>query len=176
MQSLSNFTPSGNHFNPNTRIWCCSICKNEETLALVCKLPPKPLPGSSLYHEAKVIVPRNFAGAKVREITSYEDFLKAIESILLLLKKRSVPVYFKGYGKEYNYDKDLLKANFNKYGLSDDSLEVLKNAYELRSFEDWKETSNQIKKGTFVPNQRFFFAGLQHCIEDAEQLYKHIKK
>ena len=123
--------PEGNHFDPDTIPWCCTVVAESRAMSLVCKLPPKPrtrIDGSKTrcYHEDSTVIP-NGLYRFTHESINYEsivypfdrreDLIRAIHKLCSLADRIYIKPYF-----QYLYDRDLLKIQFNKYVLSDESL------------------------------------------------------
>lgn len=168
--------PDGNHFDPDTRIWACTICSEKDSRTIVCKLPPVPrrLPmpyykggyanwQTNSYHDEATVIPEEYEGY---DSVKYKEFLERIHGLLKQANDKGIPVYFKGYGT-YEYDKDVLRVNFQKWNLSTDVLDCMKIANPA----EWVETHKQTSAGCWVSNQAYMKDGIMHNIEDARQLY-----
>lgn len=171
--------PEGNHFDAETVPWCCTVCRYGQTITLVCKLPEttRTLPGyyvdygirsnkTKAYHCKDSSVPKILNGHKILEFTDRKEFLEFINKMI----KRAKWVLFKGYG-DYEYDKDLLQVNFNKYGITNYDLTNMKSI-EAPTFN----SHEQITTGGYKPNQEYLIDGIKHNIDDALSLYKYIKE
>lgn len=177
--------PDGNHFDPETRIWCCTFCGNKEDGTIgkstfVCKLPPVPrrllkpykkggydVWVTSAIHEVNTVIPEDMVEDDF-EADMYKEFITRIYRRLRTACDKGITVYFKGYGT-YEYDKDLLRINFMKYNLPTDVLDCMK----LYTPDKWESTELQIVHAR-IPNQEYMNVGIKHNIEDAVQLLKVI--
>jgi hypothetical protein len=168
--------PEGNHFDPDTIIWCVTFCDQDyNTLTLVKKLPPdtRVINGvtgkgrTSSYHERRTVIPTEIDGHVIKEFTEWKEFLCQITREIMY--SNGPYVYSKGYGK-YNYDAMVLKANMERNDLHDTASQFIK----CISPSVWEETYRQVKKKDYVPNQKFTENGIRHNIEDAIQLAKRI--
>lgn len=176
------------NFDPETRIWCCTICGPKEDGSMgrrtfVCKLPPVPrrlispvkigdsyVWNTQAVHEELTRIPDFIREDDGFEADMYRDFLWALEHRLSTACKKGITVYFKPYGK-FEYDKELLRVNFEKFNLDVDVLKCLK-PYNIPEGA-WKETAQQVIVGG-VPNQEYMNKGIKHNMEDAKQLYEII--
>lgn len=181
--------PTGNHFDPDTRIWCCSIYgRNDNLVTYCCKLPsstrrlPRPYFDkygercwtTKSYHLASTIIPKKFLGYDITAIEDYQDFLNRINEVLGIAKDLKATVYFKGFGLKHDYDYELLKVNFNKYNIPSNNLSVLRNAYKDFTIP-WISTYSQVHTGNMEDNQIYLETGLRHNIEDVQELWDIVK-
>lgn len=181
--------PFGNHFDPDTRIWCCSIYGgNNNIVTYCCKLPPitrtLPRPYKDKYgneywttsskHLASTIIPMKLNGYNITAIDDYQEFLNRINVVLGIAKDFKAIVYFKGFGLKHDYDYELLKVNFNKYNIPTNNLSVLRNAYKDFTIP-WTPTSAQVQSGQSIPNQEYIEKGIIHNIEDVQELWEIVK-
>lgn len=167
--------PDGNHFDPDTRIWCVTITNpNFDTYTSVCKIPgTRTLPNgwtTKAYHEPTTKVPNRIWACgefhNVIEFTNYNDFLWNIHNILELLPN----VHFKGFGS-HDYDKELLQVNFKKYNIDTIPLKKMVNVNPTR----WTKTEEQVHTSDYLPNQDYLNYGIKHNIEDTIQLMRYMK-
>ena len=166
--------PKPPHYDPETRLWCCSICYNGRVKTYVCKLPPttRILPDGShtgSFHLSNTKVPKQYKTVQIVEIKEYVEFLQEISKILAFAKNTGYAVYFKGYGK-YNYDKDMLNHIFNKFGISTYGIDNMVNVHKY-TIGKWPKTHEQVGLYEKKPNQEFICDGIKHNIEDTLQLY-----
>ena len=181
--------PNGNHFDPDTRIWCCSIQgANNNIVTYCCKLPsttrtlPRPYKDkygneywtTSSRHLDSTIIPNKLNGYNIIAIKDYKEFLNTINKALGYAKEYNATVYFKGYGTKHDYDYELLKVNFNKYNIPTNNLSVLRNAYNDFTIP-WITTSEQVQSGQSIPNQEYLEKGIIHNIEDVQELWEIVK-
>lgn len=169
--------PKPPHYDPETRIWCCSVCWKGKVKTFVCKLPPttRTLPDGShtgSFHLESTRVPKSYGTTTIVEIKDYVEFLKEISKILEQAKNTGYKVCFKGYGK-YDYDKDMLTHIFNKFGISTYGIDTMVNVYALTK-DKWPDTHKQVGLELKKPNQEFICDGIRHNIEDTLQLYNII--
>lgn len=166
--------PEGNHFDPDTIIWCVTFCNQDyETITLVKKLPNttrviRGVTGTGrtrAVHEAKTVIPNEIDGHVVKEFTDWQSFLTEIAWEIMITDG---PLFSKGYGK-YNYDAMVLKANFERNARYDMASRYIKSVRP----SVWEETHAQVRKGV-KPNQEYTEDGIRHNIEDAVQLAKRI--
>lgn len=176
--------PFGNHYDPETRLWCITFASGSHVQTFAHKLPStvRTLPGTykdrygnfcnqtRAFHEVSSKLPGFCITANC-----YSGFLNQIESRLSLCYNHNIDVYAKGYGTNYLFDKDCLRDNFNKFGISTSALDCLHNSYEIVSHNNWKPTYKQMNAGEYVDNQQYMLNGIQHNREDAVQLYKAIQ-
>lgn len=167
--------PEGNHFDPETIIWCVTVCDQDcNTTTFVHKLPNKPRPVKDGYwtkavHYESSKVPESVDGHKVIEYTDMKDFLRDVCSAIYGSK-----VYCKGYvsgDKIYNYDRTVLDANIDRYNCLGHT--VTRNIEAVR-VDNWKRTYNQVKPGQWMDNEQYMTNGIRHNIEDAIQLAEKI--
>lgn len=177
--------PNGNHYDPDTRLWCVTFASGNSVVTLAHKLPTevRTLSGyykdkygnydnhTRAYHDTSSCLPSYCVTAD-----SYSGFLANIEKRLSTCYNHNIDVYAKGYGNNYLFDKDCLRDNFNKYGISTSALDCIHNSYELMNHNDWKPTYKQMNAGQYVDNQTYMLNGIQHNREDALQLYKAISE
>lgn len=186
--------PNGNHFDPNTRIWCCSIYgANDNLVTYCCKLPSttRPLPRPYHYkdkvtgediecwnttskHLESTFIPKKLNGYNITAIDDYEDFLNRINVALEMAKACNATVYFKGFGLMHDYDYELLKVNFIKYNIPTNNLSILRNAYKDFTIP-WTPTSSQVQRGQSIDNQQYLEKGIIHNIEDVKELWQIVK-
>ncbi len=181
--------PNGNHFDPDTRIWCCSIYGgNNNIVTYCCKLPSTtrtlPRPYKDKYgneywtttskHLTNTIIPKKLNGYNITAIDDYQEFLNRINGVLGIAKDFKAIVYFKGFGLKHDYDYELLKVNFNKYNIPTNNLSVLRNAYKDFTIP-WTPTSAQVQSGQSIPNQEYLEKGIIHNIEDVQELWEIVK-
>lgn len=187
--------PNGNHFDPDTRIWCCSIYGgNDNLVTYCCKLPsttrtlPRPYHyidkktgkyeecwNTTTKHLESTIIPKKLNEYNITAIDNYEDFLNRINVALEMAKEYNATVYFKGFGLKHDYDYELLKVNFNKYNITTSNLSVLRNAYKDFTIPTWTPTTAQVQRGKFVENQEYLERGIIHNIEDVQELWEIVK-
>lgn len=165
--------PNGNHFDPDTIMWCITFCDQDyDTLTLVKKLPPekrmvhgvKDMLNSS-YHEITTVIPKVIDNHEIIEFTDWQEFLKEITWQIMISEG---DIYSKGYGK-YNYDAMVLKANYERNNVYDGVSKLIKSVNPTK----WDKTFEQVKN-YIVPNQEFTERGIKHNIEDAIQLAQRI--
>lgn len=165
--------PNGNHFDPDTIMWCITFCDQDyNTLTLVKKLPPekrmvhgvKDMLNSS-YHEITTVIPKIIDNHEIIEFTDWQEFLKEITWQIMISEG---DIYSKGYG-EYNYDAMVLKANYERNNVYDGVSKLIKSVNPTK----WDKTFEQVKN-YIVPNQEFTERGIKHNIEDAIQLAQRI--
>lgn len=165
--------PNGNHFDPDTIMWCVTFCDQDyNTLTLVKKLPSvkrmvhgvKDMLNSS-YHEIKTVIPKVIDNHEIMEFTDWNEFLKEITWQIMISEG---DIYAKGYGK-YNYDAMVLKANYERNNVYDGVSKLIKSVSPIK----WDKTFEQVKN-YIIPNQEFTERGIRHNIEDAIQLAKRI--
>lgn len=165
--------PNGNHFDPDTIMWCITFCDQDyDTLTLVKKLPPekrmvhgvKDMLNSS-YHEITTVIPKVIDNHEIIEFTDWQEFLKEITWQIMISEG---DIYSKGYG-EYNYDAMVLKANYERNNVYDGVSKLIKAVNPTK----WNKTFEQVKN-YIVPNQEFTERGIKHNIEDAIQLAQRI--
>lgn len=186
--------PNGNHFDPDTRIWCCSIQgANNNIVTYCCKLPSttRTLPRPYHYKDKKTgeykvcwnttsrhldstIIPKKLNGYNITAIDDYQEFLNRINNVLGIAKDFRAIVYFKGFGLKHDYDYELLKVNFNKYNIPTSNLSILRNAYKDFTIP-WTPTSAQVQSGQSIPNQEYLEKGIIHNIEDVQELWEIVK-
>lgn len=171
--------PKPPHYDPETRIWCCSICYNSIVKTYVCKLPPttRKLPDCShtaSYHLQDTKVPKLYKTTQIVEIKEYKEFLNEISNILTFAKNNGYKVCFKGYGR-YDYDKDMLNLIFNKFGISTYGIDNMVNVYKY-TVGRWNKTHEQVGLVVKKPNQEFICDGIRHNIEDCLQLYNIVRE
>lgn len=174
--------PEGNHFDPNTTIWCVTFCSNlNYSRTYFKKLPDKD-------HRRNVIRPDGTIWGTVNSYhnpesqpydysdktkfcnysdRTYEDFLRALARYIQSFKDEGDTLYFKSY-KDYEYDKDLLTVNFNKYNIDTECLSCLK-AVNIRTPSTWQQIKDP-------DNEKFMNNGIRHNIEDAYILCESIKR
>jgi hypothetical protein len=190
----------------------------------VCKLPseprkyPNPMPywqngtrryaiDTGIYHYPQIQVDEKridglFEQKYIKVATSdYKDFLNRLAHLLNDNYNRGIHTYCKAYvrdGKVYNYDKLLLKKEFDKYeiqhvyykpGVTIETVNQIEKYDVLDYVEEfvvpvgeWNETHKQ--EVTFKPdmsydekvqaNEKFMNNGIQHNIEDSLQLANYI--
>jgi len=167
--------PEGNHFDPDTIMWCITFCDQDyNTLTLVKKLPPETRVINGVNgkdrtvarHELTTVIPRFIDNHEIVEFTDWKEFLKEITWQIMI---SGGDIYSKGYGK-YNYDAMVLKANFDRNDMFDGVSHLIKSVNTTK----WEETTRQTKKGGWIPNQEFTENGIKHNIEDAIQLAQRI--
>lgn len=167
--------PDGNHFDPDTIMWCITFCDQDyNTLTLVKKLPPETRVINGVTgkdrtvarHELTTVIPKVIDNHEIVEFTDWKEFLKEITWQIMI---SSGDIYSKGYGK-YNYDAMVLKANFDRNDMFDGVSHLIKSVNTTK----WEETTRQTKKGGWIPNQEFTENGIKHNIEDAIQLAQRI--
>lgn len=165
--------PNGNHFDPDTIMWCITFCDQDyNTLTLVKKLPSvkrmvhgvKDMLNSS-YHELTTVIPKVIDNHEIIEFTEWNEFLKEITWQIMISEG---DIYSKGYGK-YNYDAMVLKANYERNNVFDGVSKLIKSVIPTK----WDKTFEQVKN-YIVPNQEFTERGIKHNIEDAIQLAQRI--
>ena len=185
--------PNGNHFDPDTRIWCCSIQGANNIVTYCCKLPSttRTLPRPYYYKDKKTgedkecwnttskhlestIIPKKLNGYNITAIDDYQEFLNRINNVLGIAKDFRAIVYFKGFGLKHDYDYELLKVNFNKYNIPTSNLSILRNAYKDFTIP-WTPTSAQVQSGQSIPNQEYLEKGIIHNIEDVQELWEIVK-
>lgn len=165
--------PNGNHFDPDTIMWCITFCDQDyNTLTLVKKLPPdrRMVRGvtdmlNSSYHEITTVIPNSIDNHQIIEFTNWNDYLKEITWQIMISEG---DIYSKGYGK-YNYDAMVLKANYERNNVYDGVSKLIKSVNPTK----WDKTFEQVKN-YIVPNQEFTERGIKHNIEDAIQLAQRI--
>lgn len=174
--------PEGNHFDPNTTIWCVTFCSNLDYSRTYFKKLP------DIDHRRNVIRPDGTIWGKVNSYhnpesqpydysdktkfcnysdRTYEDFLRAIARYIQSFKDEGDVIYYKSY-VDYTYDKDLLTVNFNKYNIDTDCLSCLQ-AINIRTPSTWEQVKDP-------NNEKFMNNGIRHNIEDAYILCKCIKE
>lgn len=167
--------PDGNHFDPDTIMWCITFCDQDyNTLTLVKKLPPETRVINGVTrkdrtvarHELTTVIPKVIDNHEIVEFTDWKEFLKEITWQIMI---SGGDIYSKGYGK-YNYDAMVLKANFDRNDMFDGVSHLIKSVNTTK----WEETTRQTKKGGWIPNQEFTENGIKHNIEDAIQLAQRI--
>lgn len=167
--------PDGNHFDPDSIMWCVTFCDQDyNTLTLVKKLPHETRVINGVTgkdrtvarHELTTVIPKIIDNHEIVEFTDWKEFLKEITWQIMI---SCGDIYSKGYGK-YNYDAMVLKANFDRNDMYDGVSHLIKSVNTTK----WEETTCQIKKGGWVPNQEFTENGIKHNIEDAIQLAQRI--
>ena len=165
--------PNGNHFDPDTIMWCITFCNQDyDTLTLVKKLPSvkrmvhgvKDMLNSS-YHEITTVIPKVIDNHEIIEFTDWNEFLKEITWQIMISEG---DIYSKGYGK-YNYDAMVLKANYERNNIYDGVSKLIKSVNPTK----WDKTFEQVKN-YIIPNQEFTERGIKHNIEDAIQLAQRI--
>lgn len=165
--------PNGNHFDPDTIMWCITFCDQDyDTLTLVKKLPSvkrmvhgvKDMLNSS-YHELTTVIPKFIDNHEIIEFTDWNEFLKEITWQIMISEG---DIYSKGYGK-YNYDAMVLKANYERNNVYDGVSKLIKSVNPTK----WDKTFEQVKN-YIIPNQEFTERGIKHNIEDAIQLAQRI--
>ena len=165
--------PNGNHFDPDTIMWCITFCNQDyDTLTLVKKLPSvkrmvhgvKDMLNSS-YHELTTVIPKFIDNHEIIEFTDWNEFLKEITWQIMISEG---DIYSKGYGK-YNYDAMVLKANYERNNIYDGVSKLIKSVNPTK----WDKTFEQVKN-YIIPNQEFTERGIKHNIEDAIQLAQRI--
>ena len=165
--------PNGNHFDPDTIMWCITFCNQDyDTLTLVKKLPSvkrmvhgvKDMLNSS-YHELTTVIPKFIDNHEIIEFTDWNEFLKEITWQIMISEG---DIYSKGYGK-YNYDAMVLKANYERNNVYDGVSKLIKSVNPTK----WDKTFEQVKN-YIIPNQEFTERGIKHNIEDAIQLAQRI--
>lgn len=174
--------PEGNHFDSDTRIWCVTFSYNDgKTLTKVCKINntrklPRPYIKNGVEcwyttakHEYTSVVPQRIDGHKITEYKDYVDYLKSINDVIRIFTDNGYKIYFKGYGS-HDYDKELLKVNFDRNNIEDYDLSALTN-FQPRT---WNKTAEQVQSGGYRPNQQYMINGIRHNIEDATQLAEYI--
>lgn len=163
----------------------------------VCKLPNTPrmiydyngriIGRTVAIHEKSTIVPhcKHWRGNIIHpeiaynivEIPDYVEFLTKVANVIdnvmsrpdPLETVRNQPIISKGYGN-YNYDYIALKNACDKYGVKFDGSNMISiNAPQLG-------THKEITPGQFVNNQKYFYDGLQHNIEDSIELNEFVYK
>jgi hypothetical protein len=166
--------PDGNHFDPDTIMWCITFCDQDyNTLTLVKKLPPETrvingVTGkgkTNSYHEITTVIPKVIDNHEIIEFTDWNDYLKEITWQIMI---SDGDIYSKGYGK-YNYDAMVLKANYERNNIYDGVSKLIKSVNPTK----WDKTFEQVKNYR-VPNQEFTERGIKHNIEDAIQLAQRI--
>ena len=165
--------PNGNHFDPDTIMWCITFCDQDyNTLTLVKKLPSvkrmvhgvKDMLNSS-YHEITTVIPKAIDNHEIIEFTDWQEFLKEITWQIMISEG---DIYSKGYGK-YNYDAMVLKVNYERNNVYDGVSKLIKSVIPTK----WDKTFEQVKN-YIIPNQEFTERGIKHNIEDAIQLAQRI--
>lgn len=131
--------PEGNHFDKNTTIWCATFASPKKSLTFFKKLPNYAnrrcvrLDNGRFwgrvrsYHDDESM-PYDWSNETIfRDYSeqSYKDYLLAIHDLLDKCNYYNYKVFIKSY-KEYDYDKDLLKVNFDKYDIDTYCLDVIK--------------------------------------------------
>lgn len=166
--------PNGNHFDPDTIMWCITFCDQDyNTLTLVKKLPPETrvingVTGkgrTSSYHETSTIIPKFIDNHEIIEFTEWDEYLKEITWQIMI---SDGDIYSKGYGK-YNYDAMVLNANYKRNNIYDGVSKLIKPVNPTK----WDKTFEQVKNYR-IPNQEFTERGIKHNIEDAIQLAQRI--
>ena len=177
--------PSGNHFDPDTRIWCVTLCDKDGTRTYVHKIDkvrrvfpeieisnPEKVRLVALYnyngytkayHEESTVIPEEIAGHKVTDLSDL-PYCLYVDFINIQLREYKY-VFCKGFwskpdNKLYNYDRCVLE---NQLGNNISNLHAVQPV-------GWNQTAGQ----TNADNQTYTVNGIRHNIEDAEQLYEKI--
>ena len=176
VQQCKEFFKDGNHFDKDTIPWCISFYNGEDLNTIVCKLPEdtRPIYKDGLvvgrtrsYHSKETKVPNNCI-----ECTNLNQFADKVHAYLKIFKDRNIPVIFKAYpsdGKLYYYDRDVLEIVFNKYNLDTSVLSIVKGI-DIKT----NPTRTQIKKGSFIDNQKYLQIGIEHNKQDVVELHRAI--
>lgn len=171
---------TGNHFDPNTIVWCVTFTSSKHSMTFFKKLPNytnrRAIIGESgcvigrvrSYHEDWV-QPYDWSNLTFfnnYSNNSYRDYLIAIKNLIEDANKHNYTIYYKSYST-YEYDKDLLRVNFERNNVETECLECMKGInIEI------PETHQQHKPGDYVPNEQFMNDGIKHNIEDSKALYE----
>ena len=178
VQQCKEFFKDGNHFDKDTIPWCISFFNGEDLNTLVCKLPEDTRPiykdgivvgRTRSYHSKESKVPNNCI-----ECRNLKEWSDKVYAYLKIFKDRNMPVIFKAYpvnDKLYYYDKDVLEIAFKKYNLDTSVLSIVKGI-DIKT----KPTYAQIKKGSFIDNQKYLEIGIEHNRQDVVELYRAIKE
>lgn len=176
VQQCKEFFKDGNHFDKDTIPWCISFFNGEDLNTIVCKLPEDTRPiykdgvvvgRTRSYHCKDTKVPNNCI-----ECTNLNQFADKVHAYLKIFKDRNIPVIFKAYpsdGKLYYYDRDVLEIVFKRYNLDTSVLSILKGI-DIKT----KPTYAQIKKGSFIDNQKYLEIGIEHNRQDVVELFRAI--
>ena len=176
VQQCKEFFKDGNHFDKDTIPWCISFFNGEDLNTIVCKLPEDTRPiykdgvvvgRTRSYHCKETKVPNNCI-----ECTNLNQFADKVHAYLKIFKDRNIPVIFKAYpsdGKLYYYDRDVLEIVFKRYNLDTSVLSILKGI-DIKT----KPTYAQIKKGSFIDNQKYLEIGIEHNRQDVVELFRAI--
>lgn len=177
--------PYGNHFDPDTRIWCITfVIGDGQAITCMHKLNGvRTLPRYYRHENGTLLnttlaqhlpecgeVPDEIDGHFIKQFVNYKEFLEYIAKVI---NKFNGTIYFKGW-YDYDYDKDVLKHNFDKYGITCHGLNKMVNCHINKT--EWVKTSDQVQGGDWKNPPNYMINGIRHNIEDAIQLAEYIAK
>lgn len=167
----------GNHFDKDTIPWCISFYNGEDLNTIVCKLPEHTRPiikdgiivdYTRSYHSKETKVPNNCI-----ECGNLKEWSDKVYNYLKIFKDRNTPVVFKKFvdkeGLEHDYDKEVLEITFKKFNIDTSVLSIVKGL-KIKT----NPTYAQIKKGSFIDNQKYLEIGIEHNRSDVRELYRAI--
>ena len=178
VQQCKEIFKEGNHFDKDTIPWCISFFNGEDLNTLVCKLPEDTRPiykdgivvgRTRSYHSKQTKVPNNCI-----ECRNLKEWSDKVFAYLKIFKDRNIPVIFKAYpvnDRLYYYDKDVLEIAFKRYNLDTSVLSIVKGI-NIKT----KPTYSQIKKGSFIDNQKYLEIGIEHNRQDVVELFRAINE
>lgn len=173
--------PNGNHYDPDTRLWCATFYNGKQTLTYVCKLPeqtrklPRPyrLNNGDIcwytrsYHLKTTKVPTSLNNHRIIEIEDYGRFIHTIAETLDKLHNLGHDICFKAYGS-YWYDRDVLRDNFAKFGIHCNA--------KIRGVNpsNWQDNHTRSRTAVNKDNQTFMNDAIIQNIEDTVKLFELI--
>ncbi|MBR3387954.1 MAG: hypothetical protein IKG84_06975 [Bacteroidales bacterium] len=175
--------PDGNHFDKDTRIWCITfVIGDGQTITCMHKLNGvRTLPRYYRHKNGTLLnttlaqhlpecgeVPDEIDGHFVKQFVNYKSFLEYIAKVI---DKFNGNIYFKGW-YDHDYDKDVLKHNFDKYDITCQGLNKMVNCHINNN--EWVKTVEQRKAGGWIHPHDYMTNAIKHNIEDAEQLMEII--
>ena len=178
--------------DPENRPWLCTVSifdTDKQAITFTrtwgIRLPQKPRlfttrtgerRSTGIYHDSLNRFPATVVDCGyMANRQDYTVFFQHIAKMLTFLGSKRIPVYFKGFGTDDNFDREVLSTWFRRCSI-DCNLGNLVNIYSLKPGFSMPRTAEQVKKGSFIDNQTYMLRAIQHNIEDAQLLAKTIAR